>query len=227
MGSRAVFDPATSGLNESVVIGDGAGYRLTATENTHVGFRAGGGTATNLSGTANTTLGYQSGLALTSGANNTLIGTSAGDAISTGGTNTLLGSNAGGTVTTTSNNILIGQNCDIHVNTLSNVIAIGTGFTGASSNTCSIQNIVGVTTDVNDAIAVLVDSDGQLGTVSSSLRYKKDVVPLEIKTDDILALEPKHFKWKKDNTSDFGLIAEEAEQHVPELVVKNAEGELE
>jgi hypothetical protein len=57
------------------------------------------------------------------------------------------------------------------------VIAIGTAGVDVS-NTCFIGNIRGVTTVNNDAIPVLIDSAGQLGTASSSRRFKKEIKPI-------------------------------------------------
>ena len=47
------------------------------------------------------------------------------------------------------------------------------------SNTCFIGNIRGVTTQIANAIPVLVDSAGQLGTVSSSKRFKNEIKPMD------------------------------------------------
>ena len=46
---------------------------------------------------------------------------------------------------------------------------------GAGANTVFINNIRGVTTGNAKAINVLIDSAGQLGTVSSSIRYKENI----------------------------------------------------
>ena len=42
-------------------------------------------------------------------------------------------------------------------------------------STAFVAGIYGVTTEVNDGVVVLIDSAGQLGTVSSSKRYKEDI----------------------------------------------------
>ena len=95
----------------------------------------------------------------------------------------------------------------------------GVWFTGVRGNT---------TTNV-DAIAVLIDSAGELGTVSSSIRYKEEVKDMDNKSEKIHDLRPVTFKYK-DSDSDklqYGLIAEEVEEVYPDLVVKNGDGEVE
>ena len=60
------------------------------------------------------------------------------------------------------------------MSTANGVICIGAGMHGANvSNTCFIGNIRGVTTQHANAIPVLIDSDGQLGTTSSSRRFQE------------------------------------------------------
>jgi hypothetical protein len=92
-----------------------------------------------------------------------------------------------------------------------------------------IAGIRGVTTGSNNAIAVLIDSNGQLGTVSSSRRYKDDIQPMGDVSAALLKLRPVTFRYKKpyDDGSkpiQYGLIAEEAAEVFPDLTVFNADG---
>jgi hypothetical protein len=64
-------------------------------------------------------------------------------------------------------NIGLGFQAGNLVTSAFNVIAIGSPG-GNTTGTCFIGNIRDVTTDVADAIAVVIDSAGQLGTLSSS-----------------------------------------------------------
>src|SRR5262249_45044243 len=82
------------------------------------------------------------------------------------------------------------------------------------------------TTANNDAIAVVIDSSGQLGTVSSSRRYKTEIKPMDMASESILALKPVSFRYKvhKDATPQFGLIAEEVGEVNPDLVVREKDG---
>jgi len=60
---------------------------------------------------------------------------------------------------------------------------------------------------------------------TSSLRYKENVKPLEGALDIVSKLNSVRFDWKKDGKSDIGLIAEEVDKVLPELVLKNDQGE--
>src|SRR5439155_15095930 len=73
---------------------------------------------------------------------------------------------------------------------------------------------------------VLVDSAGQLGTASSSRRYKTDIKPIDKASECILGLKPVSFRYKvhKDCTPQFGLIAEEVAEVNPDLVIYDRDG---
>ena len=72
----------------------------------------------------------------------------------------------------------------------------------------------------------MIDSTGQLGTVSSSRRYKTNIKPIENGSESILALQPVSFRYKvhNDATPQFGLIAEEVAQVNPDLVIYDLDG---
>ncbi len=91
-----------------------------------------------------------------------------------------------------------------------------------------IDGIRGVTTGINDAVNVVIDSGGQLGTVSSSRRFKTDIKPMDDASGSILALKPVTFRYKsqKDAKPQFGLIAEEVAEVNPDLVVRDENGEI-
>ncbi len=165
---------------------------------------------------------------ITSGNNNVLLGSDSGISLKEGRYNILIGSNSGNTVTTGSTNTIIGSNSGVDSSTRSGCVVIGDGLTTvAADNTCHIKGISGVTTATADAVAVLVSSDNQLGVTSSSQRYKENITNLEITVENILQLNPKSFSWKENGNRDFGMIAEEAYTVVPEIVVKNKEGDIE
>ncbi|MEM7284344.1 MAG: tail fiber domain-containing protein, partial [Pseudomonadota bacterium] len=78
-------------------------------------------------------------------------------------------------------------------------------------------------------IPVLIASNGQLGTVSSSKRYKEDINDMAELSDRLRELRPVTFRYKKafengEKPVQFGLIAEEVADVFPELVVYNEEG---
>jgi hypothetical protein len=89
-----------------------------------------------------------------------------------------------------------------------------------------IAGIYGIKT-ATAGTAVFIDSSGQLGTVSSSIRYKEDVQPMAESSQRLLKLRPVKFRYKKADASgekpiQYGLIAEEVARVYPELVVRDA-----
>jgi hypothetical protein len=105
-----------------------------------------------------------------------------------------------------------------------NTIRLGSGNTHTRTFIAAIR---GRTTEVNNAIPVYIDSESQLGTLSSSRRYKTDIKPMDKASEAILALKPVSFRYKvhKDTTSQFGLIAKEVAEVNPDLVVRDEKGD--
>ena len=181
----------------------------------------------NISGNSNTAAGDQALLSNTVGNENTAVGLNTLRANTMGDNNVAVGSYALSENTTGSFNIALGRVAGINVNTANNVICIG--LAGADvSDSCFIGNIRSTTTQHNNAIPVVVDTSGQLGTVSSSRRFKKQIKPMDNASEAILALKPVTFSYKSDsaNRLEFGLIAEDVAQVHPDLVVRNEKGEI-
>jgi predicted ribosome quality control (RQC) complex YloA/Tae2 family protein len=105
------------------------------------------------------------------------------------------------------------------------VIAVG-NFGANVSNSCFIGNIFGVTTQSGTTAPVIVSNTGQLGTVASSERFKKDIATMDRASEDILSLRPVTFHYKTDTkgTPQFGLIAEEVAKVNPAMVLPDKEG---
>jgi len=99
---------------------------------------------------------------------------------------------------------------------------------GVSQFRTFISGIRGVTTGNADAIPVMIDSDGQLGTMSSSRRFKHEIKSMDNASEAILALKPVTFHYENDKTKtpQFGLIAEEVAEVNPDLVVRDKNGEI-
>jgi len=177
----------------------------------------------NTTGIGNTAEGGDALVLNTTGSANTAIGTGALGSNTTGNGNIAVGSAAGHALTTGNQNIVIGNPNAVAGE--SNTIRIG----GSLSQTRAfIAGIRGVATGNNDAVNVVIDSDGQLGTVSSSRRFKKEIKPMDAASEAILALKPVTFHYKSDETnrSEFGLIAEEVAEINPDLVVRDENGEI-
>jgi Chaperone of endosialidase len=157
----------------------------------------------------------------TSGSDNTAIGDDALHENTTGNSNIALGSQAGRSLTTGSYNIDIGN---LGVAGESHTIRIGTS--GDQTRTF-IAGIYG-TGGGGSKLPVYVNSSGQLGTQSSSRRFKKEINPMDQKSEAILALKPVTFRYKNDeaNTPQFGLIAEDVAEVDADLVVRDDTGKI-
>jgi len=77
---------------------------------------------------------------------------------------------------------------------------------------------------------VIVGSDGHLGTIVSSARFKDDIKPMEKASEAILALKPVTFRYKHEldpeGIPQFGLVAEQVEKVNPDLVARDDKGKL-
>ncbi|HTL79244.1 MAG TPA: tail fiber domain-containing protein, partial [Candidatus Babeliales bacterium] len=163
----------------------------------------------------------------TTGSLNTAAGEGALFFSTTGQSNTGIGEQALRDNTTGRENTAIGRQAGLNVKTAANVICIGANVGGADvSNTTWIANVYGVTTQSATTAPVVVSADGQLGTVASSERFKKDIASMEQASESILSLRPVTFHYKTDatGTAQFGLIAEEVAKVNPALVLLDKEG---
>ncbi|MGH9444034.1 MAG: tail fiber domain-containing protein [Thermoanaerobaculia bacterium] len=184
----------------------------TGSDNTATGFLT---LALNTTGSDNTASGFQTLLNNTSGSKNTAVGFNALAGKTTGDNNIAIGSGAGANITNDDDNIDIG-----------NAGVADEGLTiriGDAQRAAFIAGIRGKTTGNNDAVDVVIDSSGQLGTVSSSRRYKEDIRDMGDASRRLLDLRPVTFRYKKpfadgQKPIQYGLIAEEVAQAFPELV---------
>jgi hypothetical protein len=218
-GYSALFGNTTGAYNSA------SGYEALYTNSTaDYNTASGYGALYSSNGTSNTAAGYEALYGNTSGADNTATGVHALAANTTGSNNIGEGYHAGYNLTTGSNNIDIGSP---GVKAESGVIRIGT-ITGTTSTQSAayIAGIYGIKT-ATAGTAVFIDSSGQLGTVSSSIRYKEDIQPIAGASERLLMLRPVEFRYKKADASgdkpiQYGLIAEEVAKVYPELVVRDA-----
>jgi hypothetical protein len=210
-------------------------FNTTGLANTGVGTVA---LSSNTEGEFNTATGDSTLFSNTTGSNNTATGVGALFGNTTGGFNTAIGLNALVNNTTGNGNIALGNNAGLNLTTGNDNIDIGNFGVAGDSSTIRIGNefqtrtfiaaIRGVTTGVADAVNVVIDSNGQLGTISSSRRFKKEVKPMDQASEAILTLKPVTFHYKSDasNTPQFGLIAEDVAAVNPDLVVRDNNGEI-
>jgi hypothetical protein len=227
--------------NFNTAVGAGALFANTGDENTATGAgallnntigdhnTANGESALfkNSTGTANTAVGSEALLNNTTGLFNTAHGSNALGSNSSGSRNTAIGLNALSSNTTGHDSIAVGYGAGLNVITAHDTICIGNSGVDVN-NTCFIGQIFGVTPALNDAVPVVIDSAGQLGTLGSARRLKKEIKPMDKASEAILALKPVTFQYKsnKTNRPEFGLIAEEVAAVNSDLVIRDKNGEV-
>jgi Chaperone of endosialidase len=238
-GQNALFSLTTGGFNTAVgylslrsnttgpfntALGAGAlSSNITGDGNTADGVLA---LFSNLTGGANTATGINALFSNTVGSDNTGTGLGALGFNTAGDNNTATGYGALGN-STGSNNTALGAFAGADVTTASNVICIGFDVRGNNVNdSCYIGNIYGATS--TNGIGVFVNSNGRLGTATSSQRFKRDVKPMDGASDALFALKPVRFRYKENidpaGTPQLGLVAEDVEKVNPDLVVRDKEG---
>lgn len=207
-----------------------------------------GGNAGNFTlgiASSNTGIGDSSLAALTNGSNNAALGRISGNSITTGSSNTCIGHQALDSLTTGSNNVAIGEmagssyngaessNISIGVDATgtggeSNTLRIGSGTGTATGNlnTSFISGIYGITTVSATTSPVLVSNGDQLGTIISSRRFKNTIQDMGDVSSAVLKMRPVTFYYNAhtDNVMQYGLIAEEVEQIMPQIINYDNEG---
>jgi hypothetical protein len=198
----------------------------------------------NYQGGYNTASGYQALYSNTQGGYNTAMGVQAlyktNDNAGIGGIlNTGYGYQAGYNITSGQANIAIGGMAANNVSggNNNNIESFSSsfcssGFGFAPQTSFFVAGVRGVTTGQNNAVDVVIDSNGQLGTVSSSRRFKEDIHDMGDASYGLMRLRPVTFRYKKpfDDGSkpiQYGLIAEEVAEVYPDLVARSADGQIE
>jgi hypothetical protein len=218
---------------------------LEGTTNTHVGHSAGVtegdssngntfiGTASGQNnksdgGTGNTFVGYATGVS--SNANyNTFLGNSAGYHNTTGAQNVFLGYYAGTSNDSGWNNVFIGYAAGVgYDSTASNTLIIDNcTVTSGSPNYYCTHPLIKGNFDPVQPEGRFVKIDGKL-VFPSDERLKKDIVPIKSPLDKIMKLRGVSYTWKEEdkhgNGRYIGLLAQEVEKVLPELVLTDSDG---
>jgi Chaperone of endosialidase len=234
IGARAFFN---SGGSRNTAVGSLALYQSGGNDNTAVGFGAALANDSNIDpnhpdpGFFNTAIGSNALARQEGGDYNTAIGASAlegGATIIGGGSyNTAVGFQALVNGNFSGSNVALGAFTGTNVYSADHVVCIGANVAGADvPHTTWIGSVYGVTTQSGVTAPVVVSSAGQLGTVASSERFKKDIATMDKASDAILSLRPVTFHYKTDSsaTPQFGLIAEEVAKVNPALVLPDEQG---
>jgi hypothetical protein len=231
-GQGALFSNTTGNANTAT--GGGTLQNNTmGVDNTAAGEAA---LFSNITGSFNTATGDGALQGNTAGASNTANGSFALFSNTTGNSNTAIGANTLQN-TTGFSNIGIGQDGGLNLTTGSNNICIGNAGVagesgiirvGSSQTKTFVAGVNGVMTG-GTGTPVLIDASGQLGTLSSSARFKDEIQDMGEATEGLLKLRPVTFRYRAqpEGRTQFGLIAEEVEKVMPELVVCASSGEVE
>jgi hypothetical protein len=217
--SRSAPNPYSVSLGQSALPNGSGGW------NTAVGMKSMNQAASLAS--YNTAIGAFALEMSTTSIRNTVVGYGAGYTNTTGNSNIAIGYLAGTIpAASNSNNIEIGN---VGVSSDSGTIRIGSPGNQTSYFAAGVR---GVTTGAADAVSVVIDSNGQLGTINSSRRYKEDVQDMGDASNGLMRLRPVTYRYKQayadgSKPIDYGLIAEEVEEVYPDLVAHLANGEVE
>lgn len=235
------FNPTTSDFLRNTAVGSGGVLLLNfhGADNTGLGYAAlqntqgsantaAGATALNknTTGSANTAVGVNALFNNSTGAGNVALGYKALQNKTTGGNNLALGQSAGSSLTAGNNNIYLSN---VGVAGDNSTIRIG----NATNHTRAfIAGVRGKKTGIANAVAVVIDSNGQLGTINSSQRFKKDIHDMSDASRRLLELRPVTYHYKQpgedgSNPLEYGLIAEEVAKVYPDLVAYGADGMIE
>jgi hypothetical protein len=235
IGAGALQNNTTAGFNTAIgadALHDntiGGGNTAIGADALHDNTVGGGNTAIgadalagNTIGGGNTAIGADALAGNTIGGGNTAIGSGALPNNTTGNDNIALGNAAGLLLTTGDDNIDIGNNGEAGD---FDTIRIGSSVQGAIYLAGIAGQFVGA-----GGTTCYVDNDGKLGVFLSSRRFKTDIADMGAASEALLALRPVTFHYKpeldKTCTPQFGLVAEEVAKVNPDLVTRDAKGEL-
>jgi len=177
----------------------------------------------HIAGQANIAVGAFALFSHPDGVDNVAIGSQALSGLTSGSVNIAIGDLAAGSLQSGSNNIHIGNPA---LTSESNTIRIGTG---GDLTRFFVAAVRGITTGQADGVPVYIDGLAQLGTISSSVRVKREITDVGAESSAILKLRPVSFLYRNDTIGirQYGLIAEEVAGVMPELVQLSDAGEPE
>lgn len=219
---------------ENIFIGSSAGRDCLTTANSiFIGTRSGLNCGAYY---GNTFVGDRTASMGSAGDNNTLLGSAAGYSIS-GNENVMLGANAGIASTSGSTNTFVGYNSG-HDNTSgSGNVFIGAyaGYTETGSNKLHIANNSSTSLITGDFLAEEVTINGDLYANSynlSDIKLKENFKEIKSGLKIVSALAGYYFNWNDLAKSEFnytdeqqiGIIAQDAEKVLPEIVTTNSKG---
>ena len=216
----------TTGANNVGIGRTALGSNTSASNNTAVGYQAG---YTNSTGANLVAIGYQAGYT-SNASNNTFVGYYAGQG-TTGILNTFVGVNGTGyLVTSGAKNTIIGaysgNQGGLDIRTASNYIVLSDG--DGNPRVISSSSEFFITTMGSGAGTNALKFSTVTGAVTydtSSARYKDNIRNSIYGLSHVMQMRSTQFEYKDTGRSDVGLIAEELDLIIPELVGKNKDGQ--
>ena len=175
----------------------------TSNENTAMGT---GALRFDTTGNRNSATGFTALYNNTTGSGNTAVGSGAGFALTSGSYNTYIGFGTAGRAT------------DFFVTRIGVANPASTTFIAGIGNSA-----------IAGGLPVVVNAaTGQIGFAASSERYKTDIHSLGPVSGKLAQLRPVsfHLKTDPDSAIQYGLIAEEVDKVYPELVIRDARGNI-
>jgi hypothetical protein len=217
----------TTGNNNTAVGVAALSSNTTASNNIAVGYQAGYGTTTGIN---NVFIGNTAGFSNTTGDRSVYVGDLAGN-LTTGRANTFIGTDSGYLITTGTKNTILGRYTGnqggLDIRTADNHIVLSDGdgnprmFFNANGNAHLTQVPSGAGTN-----ALRFNTGTGLITYdTSSARYKDNIRDSIYGLSHVMQMRSTQFEYKDDGRSDVGLVAEELDLIVPELVGKNKDGQ--
>jgi predicted ribosomally synthesized peptide with nif11-like leader len=99
------------------------------------------------------------------------------------------------------------------------------GFTVTKDDVTQHADFLGQDGDLTDFELEMISGGGRGGAGNcSDIRLKKDIKPLKSALSTLGKLQGKSYRWKDNNEPDIGLIAQELEKVIPELVKTDNKG---
>jgi hypothetical protein len=229
-GYQAGYSQAGANPGSNTWIGYQAGYFCTSGgANTALGYQA-YANASNATGSYNTAIGMDSLRANTTGSYNNALGYQAGYSTTTGTSNTYIGTQCGYFITTGSKNTILGGYTGnaggLDIRTASNYIVLsdGDGNPRMYLNGSGYPFFPQVRSNAGSYTAKWTTS-AELVLDTSSARYKDNIRDSAYGLSHVMQIRSAMFEYKADGRTDVGLVAEELDLIIPELVTKNAENQ--
>ena len=185
---------------QNTIVGSNCAPRITTgAQNAIFGY----GNASNLlGGYLNTIVGYNCGTNITTGFGNTLIGSQGvANGLTTGSYNTYIGSGASSSSGTSTNEIVIGNAAGFSVGKGNNTFYVTGGASYQGNNLAT-------------------------WTIASDVNIKENIQNIDNSLAKVLKLRPVSYKYKENQKSDIGFIAQEYELLFPEQIVHSAPNEF-